>query len=53
MVAVLAGVLVLVLALAGYLWSNGGLVIIETTHYETIPEDFPTGGQGFVTYFDE
>ena len=48
--AVLAVLLVLALALAGYLWSNGGLVIIETTHYETIPEDFPTGGMGSVTY---
>lgn len=53
LVALLAALLVLSLILAGYLWSNGGLVIIETIHYETIPEDFPANGESSVTYFDE
>ena len=52
---ILAIFLSLALLVAGYLWSNGGLVIIEHTHYaDGIPEDFPTGGEGTVVYdFDE
>lgn len=40
LVAVLLVLLVLAVGVAAYLWSNGGLVIIETTHYENgFPED--------------
>ena len=35
---------------AAYTWSTGGTTIITTTHYEEIPEDFPTGGKGSIEY---
>ena len=38
------------LVYAAYTWSTGGTAIITTTHYESVPEDFPTGGQGTVEY---
>lgn len=52
---ILAIFLSLTLLAAGYLWSNGGLVIIEHTHYaDDIPENFPTDGEGSIEYhFDE
>lgn len=52
---ILGVLLALALALVGYLWSNGGLVIIEHTHYvDGIPEGFPMGNSGdiTVTYHD-
>ena len=43
--AVLAAVAVLAICLVVHMWSNGGLVVIETTHYmDGIPEGFPTDG---------
>lgn len=55
LIAVLAAVLVVAVCLVIHMWSNGGLVVIETTHYvDGIPEDFPTGGEGSITYhYDE
>lgn len=51
LVAVLAAVMTLALCYALYMRATGGTVIIETTHYvEGIPEDFPTSGEGTVTY---
>ena len=38
------------LVYAAYTWPTGGTAIITTTHYESVPEDFPTGGQGTVEY---
>lgn len=50
-VILLAVVLALALFAAGYLWSHGGLVVIEHTHYaDGIPEGFPMGGEGTITY---
>lgn len=49
-VTILTVVLVLSLCVVGYLWSHGGLVIIEHTHYDGIPEGFPMGGEGTITY---
>lgn len=44
LIAALATVAVLAACLAIHMWSNGGLVVIETTHYaDGIPEDFPRG----------
>lgn len=44
LVAVLAALLALAVGVAAYLWSNGGLVIIETTHYENgFPDDIHRG----------
>lgn len=53
--AVLAAVLVVAVCLVIHMWSNGGLVVIETTHYtDGIPEWFPTDGEGSITYhYDE
>ena len=44
LVAVLAVLLTLAVGVAAYLWSNGGLVVIETTHYENgFPDDIQRG----------
>lgn len=44
LVAVLTVLLALAVGVAVYLWSNGGLVIVETTHYENgFPEDIHRG----------
>lgn len=50
-VAVLAIVAALALVCVGYLWHNGGLVVIETTHYTdgTMP-DMPADGEHVVRY---
>ena len=46
LVIVLAAVAVLAVCLVVHMWRNGGLVVIETTHYEEgLPEDFPMGGE--------
>lgn len=53
-IAVLAVVLALLLGLVIHMWSNNGLVVIETTHYEDgVPEGFPTGGEGQISYHYE
>lgn len=51
LIAALAAVAVLAVCLVIHMWSNGGLAVIETTHYaDGIPENFPMGGEGKVTY---
>ncbi len=52
LIAGLAAALLLVIGLVVHMWSNNGLVVIETTHYEdgVLPEDFPMGGEGRVIY---
>ena len=43
---ILSVLIVLALGIAGYLFANGGVVTIETTHYaDGIPEDFPIAGE--------
>lgn len=51
-IAVLAVVLALLLGLVIHMWSNNGLVVIETTHYEDgeMPAP-PENGEDWVTYF--
>lgn len=45
LIVALAAVLVVAVCLVIHMWSNGGLVVIETTHYmDGIPEGFPTDG---------
>lgn len=44
LIAALAVIAVLALGLIAHMWSNGGLVVIETTHYvDGFPEDLPMG----------
>lgn len=52
LIAALTVLLALAVSVAAYLWSNGGLVVIETKEYVNgFPEDITRGG---VTYhFDE
>ena len=51
-IAVLAVILALLLGLVIHMWSNNGLVVIETTHYEDgeMPAP-PENGEDWVTYF--
>ena len=43
---ILSVLIVLALGIAGYLFANGGVVTIETTHYaDGIPEGFPIAGE--------
>lgn len=55
LVAGLAAALLLLIGLVIHMWSNNGLVVIETTHYVdgVLPEDAPKNGESRTTYHYE